>query len=256
MSTKPVRALVRHELRQFARDPSLLVFFVGLPVALAAFLEPAFKPLIVRDVAGASGVEHALPGMTVLFALFVVVYAGFGVFREHGWRTWDRLRMLHASPASILIGKAVVPFLLVLVQFVLMGVIGVVAFDLEYQGPWLAGVPLIVAFAAFLVSFGLLLATLLRTIEQMSALSGLLAVTMGALGGAIVPVESIASWARPIAPSSPAYWAMEGLQVLIVGGQTSRVLGSAVVLLAFAAGCFVLTALRFDATQVKTSWSY
>lgn len=256
MFARPAVALVRHELRQFARDPSLLVFFVGLPLALAAFLEPAFEPLVASELPGGSGADHAVPGMTVMFALFVIVYTGFGLFREHGWRTWDRLRMLHDGGLSILAGKAVVPFLLVLAQFTVMGLVGSLVFDVERRGGTAAGVVLVGAFAAFLVTCGLLLATVCRTIEQMSAISGLLAVTMAALGGAIVPVDSIASWARPLAPASPAYWAMQGLQVVIGGGSTGRVLTCSAALLGFAAACVVLTLLRFDATGTKTSWTY
>jgi ABC-2 type transport system permease protein len=256
MFARTTWALVRHELRQFARDPSLLIFFIGLPLALAAFLEPAFGPLVAADGSGGSGADQAVPGMTVMFALFVIVYTGFGLFREHGWRTWDRLRLLHGNGLSILAGKAVVPFLLVLTQFAVMGIIGSVAFDVDHRGATLAGVVLVASFAAFLVTCGLLLATVCRTIEQMSAISGLLSITMAALGGAIVPVDSIASWARPLAPASPAYWAVEGLQVVVGGGSTGRILTCSAVLLACAAACVALTLLRFDATRTKTSWTY
>ncbi|MGH9205894.1 MAG: ABC transporter permease, partial [Acidimicrobiales bacterium] len=81
-------------------------------------------------------------------------------------------------------------------------------------------------------------------------------VLFGFIGGAFVPFNLLPGWARTIAPMTPTYWAMRGMNSVVLGGRgMSGVAASIGVLLAMTV-LFVAVALqrlRFD--QTKTGWA-
>src|SRR5439155_21749794 len=99
-------AIARQDARVFRRDPLFVVVFTVMPLIVMAFVKPAFRDtLVAHGAAGANGAEQAVPGLAVMFSFFLVGQAGWGVFREHGWNTWLRLRASWASTPDIVAGK-------------------------------------------------------------------------------------------------------------------------------------------------------
>ncbi|WP_423919030.1 hypothetical protein [Candidatus Poriferisodalis sp.] len=50
------------------------------------------------------GPAHTVPSLGSLFALMGTASTGFWFFREHGWGTWDRLRIAPIRPFEIVAG--------------------------------------------------------------------------------------------------------------------------------------------------------
>jgi ABC-2 type transport system permease protein len=250
-------AVARQELRVLRQDPAPLTLLVFMPLLLIAFMQDAFRPVLVEEgFAGATGAEQAVPGMSVMFAFFLVGHVGFSFYREHGWATWERLRATAAPPAAIMAGKVVVPVFVCLLQLGVLFAVGVLAFGLVIAGS-LAGLALVaVAFAWSLVTLGVCVVALTRSIMQMNALSNLGAIVLAGLGGALMPLASLPSWAQAIGPGVPSYWAMRGFQDAIL---TESTLGDALlpaaVLLGFAGLFGALALVRFRFEETKTSWA-
>ena len=257
MSLRRSLAVARHDLRLLLRDPAPLILLIAMPVVLMAFLRPAFESsLVAAGYDDANGAEQAVPGVTVMFAFFLVGTVGFGFFREHGWNTWERIRASWARPSEVMAGKAVTPLLMAAVQLTLLFGLGRLLFGLRVRGPVTGLVVVGVALACCLVAFGFLLTAVCRTVMQMNALSNLGALLFAGVGGALAPLSAMPSWARTVAPVSPAYWAMRGYRdVILDGGGVGDVLLPAGVLLAFAAGAALLAATRFRFAETKTSWA-
>lgn len=100
-------AVARVQFRILRHDPWFLLIMFGMPVVVI----PVFHRVVglwLEDAGypGADGSEIVVPGQMVLFGFFLGGSAGFSIFREHGWRTWDRLRASAAAPAALLAGFA------------------------------------------------------------------------------------------------------------------------------------------------------
>jgi ABC-2 type transport system permease protein len=257
MSWRRSVAIVKHDLRILRSDPVFVIIFTLMPLVVMAFIKPAFRAaLVVAGVHGANGAEQAVPGTTVMFAFFMVGNVGFGVFREHGWATWERLRASRARPADIMAGKVVVPLLTLAVQLSVLFGIGGLLFGLHIRGSVVGLIVVAAALALCLVSLGLALLAVCRTVNQLNAVANLGTMVFAGLGGALAPISALPGWARAVAPATPAYWAMRGFRSVILhpGGMRSIALPS-FILLAFAAGFAVLTAMRFRFEEVKVSWA-
>jgi ABC-2 type transport system permease protein len=257
MWSGPSGAIFRNDLRVLRSDPGFLVIMIVMPLIVMGFMKPAFRStLVLGGVGGANGAEHAVPGTAVLFALFLVGNLGFGVFREHGWNTWERLRASPARTGELMGGKAVTPLLsLLLQQAILLGVGGLL-FDLELRGSVGAMLLVALAFGLSLVGMGFLLLALCRTVNQLNAVTNIGTMVLSGLGGAITPVSSLPDWARAVAPAVPSYWAMRGYRsVILDGGGAGEVLLPVVVLLGFGVVFGLVASLRFRVEETKISWA-
>ena len=257
MSWRRSWAIVRQDARILRSDPTFLLVFTVMPLLVMAFIKPAFRgALLIAGVEGATGAEQAVPGQTVLFAGFMVGNVGFGVFREHGWNTWERLRASAARPGEIMVGKVVVPIFTLALQLAVLFGLGGLIFGLRVHGSVLGLVAVAAAFALSLVGLGLVLLSLCRSIMQLNAIANLGAMLFSGLGGALTPISTLPGWARGIAPVTPSYWAMRGFRSVIVErGGLGDVVAPVAVLLAFAAGLSLVAALRFQMEETKISWA-
>ncbi|WP_419921248.1 hypothetical protein [Candidatus Poriferisodalis sp.] len=70
---------------------------IGMPGVLLFFVTDAII----------GGPAHSVPALASLFALMGTGSMGFSFFREHGWGTWDRLRVAPIRTIHIVGGKAV-----------------------------------------------------------------------------------------------------------------------------------------------------
>ncbi|MCS0639629.1 ABC transporter permease [Streptomyces sp. LP05-1] len=250
-------ALVRQDLRLQLRDPAPLVVRTAMPLLLMGFMQPLFRTALRADrVAGATGAEQAVPGMAVMFTFFLVNLVGFAVFREHGWRTWDRLRAGPARPAELLAARVVVPLGVAVLQLAVVFLAGGLLYDLRISGSWPALVAVGAALALCVVMFGMALVSLCRTVNQLAVFANLAALLFAGLGGALTPLSALPDWARPLAPGMPSYWAMRGFNAVIIeGGGAAAVLLPVLVLLGFSAGFAAVTLVFFRSEDRKVAWS-
>lgn len=152
-------------------------------------------------------------------------------------------------PAGVVIGGVAVGwFAVAMLQSVLILVIGAVFFGVDWGDP-VAATALVVTFAAVGCGAGLVVSTLARDPDRVSALGPPFGIVLAALGGCMVPLEVFPDPMLVVARAVPHYWAMVGWQRLVFdGGDLADVAASVAVLLAFAvallAGAAVL--LRRD----------
>jgi len=247
-------AVARHQVRITRNDPAFLIIMFLMPMALMPLMRKALGVnLVAAGFGSADGAEQVVPGQMVLFGFFVAGGASFALFREHGYRTWDRIRSSATAPTTLLAGFAG-PWVVihVLYQIVLLGA-GALFFGLRLDGgSALALLLIIMAFAFCLVAIVLLAAATFRTINQVQALINVGAMVFGGLGGALVPIEQLPGWARAIAPATPHYWAMQGhRKIFLEQGSVSDVLPAVLVLVAAGLVASALGAVRFRADETK-----
>lgn len=253
MSWRASVTIARHELRVVRTDPSTVVFLIIMPLGMVALMRQLFAgTLQAAGVTGATGAEFAVPGMAVSFAAFGVGYAGFAFFREHGWGTWDRLRASPATPLAILAGKVLPSVLITTAQVGLLLVLGGPLFGLTITGSWWALAVLVAVLAVCLNAFGLAVTAVARTSQQLNALGSLGGMAMAMLGGSFVPYAVMPGWAQALAPAMPTYWAMQGLDdVILGGGGLADVLVPVTAMLVFGAGFALLATIRFRFEETK-----
>lgn len=251
-----LRAVAVNELSILRSDPASLVVLLAMPLALMWFVRPAFGLLLrTEGFTRADGSAQSVPGFATMFSLFIAVIVATSFIREHAWGTWNRLRASTGSPWIIVLGKSLPMFFVASAQMGLLFLLGSALFDLRSEGPVIGLVAIVLGTAFTVVTMGVLLASVVRTSEQLTVLGNLGTLAFAAVGGAITPVATLPSVLRRIAPASPCYWTMRGFRAVILpGGDLVTVAESCCVLVAFGLAFALLASRRLRFDERKTTW--
>jgi ABC-2 type transport system permease protein len=225
---------VRQELQLL--NPRVFVIHFAMPILVALFLKNASASVLHHELAlpDASGADQAVPGMALLFLFFLTVVIGLTFCREHGWRTWDRVRASRARMGEVVLAKLSVPFVVGLAQLASVLLLGWALLGMHVRGSVAALVAVCVAVDLTVLGIGLLLVSLFDRYQVLSSVAQLLALVLAGFGGAMQPVQDMPGWIRAVAPATPHYWAMRAFrQILVSGAGLGDVLGDVMVLLAF-----------------------
>ncbi len=207
------------------------------------FEEAASRPdLIGLDVRTAgkgktvpTGFAGSAQSMLVLFLLMNTTISGAVLLtQEKQSRVLARLATLPIPYAGLLAGKILGLLGIAAVQGSVIIIMG--RFLGVWWGPSLpALLLLLLCLGLAAAALGIFLGGFLRTPEQASAISWIIPLFLGAIGGCWWPLEVVPSWMQTFGHVSPAAWAMDGLHGLISFGKGAEaVLLPCLVLLGYA----------------------
>jgi ABC-type multidrug transport system permease subunit len=194
-----------------------------------------------------SGFQQAVPGILVMFTLFVLLSSSGSLLVQE--RTQGLLRRLASTPiskAEVIAGKWDGRMVLAAVQISFALIVGTFLFSMDW-GPNLGMVMLVlVAWGGFCASAGLWLGTVANTPAQAGGLGVLAANGLAALGGCWWPIEVAPAWMQFVQKFLPTGWTMDALHKLIsFQADASSVIPNIAMLLAAAAVFGGLAVRRF-----------
>lgn len=235
-------AFLRKEWATWRQDPTLFVFLFAAPLLLQALLTDAFSRMT-----GSAGANQTVPGFTIMFGCYVMMFMGTAHYREHASGAWTLVRSSGLSRGMMALQLAIPYFALSVAQMALLILTGRILFGGTVNGSLFALAFLIPVIAWTAIALGLVLTSLTRNVSAMQNLCQLVVLGMGALGGAVVPVRLLPPWAHPLAPLTPQYWAVDGMrQVLTEYGGTASIAPNLAVLLGWAAVLSIIATVAFD----------
>lgn len=199
----------------------------------------------LENIRQPTSTEQNVPGYTIFGVFFIVLTLASSFIQEKNDGTFQRILTAPLSKAALILGKLLPYYLVNLVQITLMFAVGVAFFDLRLGN--IGALFLIsLALSASANGMGLLVAAVGKTEAQVNALAVLLAITLSALGGMMVPVFLMPGFMKTISLFTPHAWALSGYHdVMIRGLGVSAVLDDAGVLIGFAILFFLISLWRF-----------
>lgn len=163
-------------------------------------------------------------------------------------RTYGVSRRMVAAPVrirTILVGETLGRFLVAMVQAVFIVVLSAVAFGVAWGDPLAASI-IVILFALVGTGAAMVVGVFSSNPDQASALGTMLGMLLGALGGAMVPLEIFGQPMQTLAHLTPHAWAIEGLRdVGLRGAGVVDIVTQLAVLAAYAAILLGLGTWRF-----------
>jgi ABC-2 type transport system permease protein len=189
--------------------------------------------------------EQNVPAYTIFGVFFIGLTLASSFLQEKKDGTFQRILAAPLYKTALLIGKLLPYYLVNLIQIALMFCIGVVVFGIKLG--YLPAVAIIsFALAAAANGLGLLVAALGKTEAQVSGLSVLLAITLSALGGMMVPTFIMPDLMKTLSLFTPHAWALAGYHDVIIRGLGVKdILTKMLVLFGFASLFFAMALWRF-----------
>jgi len=195
----------------------------------------------------------AVAGIAVLFVFGTAQVTARSIFDEKKIGSFRRLLAAPMSKASLLSGKMLPNIIVGMIQFTVIFAFGI--FGLKWLGlasPSLGNDPLAVVLVCLIIclcstAFGILVAAIARTENQIGGLTSLLVWGLGIIGGAFIPVFILDQFLGPVVKVIPQYWANRALSSLMLRGLgLADVSTEIAVLLGFTILFFLIGLWRFD----------
>jgi ABC-2 type transport system permease protein len=234
-----------------------------LAQARSQFERAQTQPLIdvVQTVPSQEGEREEVPdlglvavaGIAVLFVFGTAQVTARSIYDEKKVGSFRRLLAAPMSKTSLLSGKMLPNIIVGMIQFTVIFAFGI--FGLKWLGltsPTLGNDPLAVVLVCFIIclcstAFGILVAAIARTENQIGGLTSLLVWGLGILGGAFIPVFILDQFLGPVVKVIPQYWANRALSSLMLRGLgLADVMTEIAALLGFTVVFFLIGLWRFD----------
>ena len=174
----------------------------GLPVEVVNVMQPGNND--------AAAVSFYAAGIGVMFLLFSCSGAGGALLDEQEAGTLERLIGSRAGMNGVLAAKWIFLILMGVGQLTLMFTWGMLLFGLPLKTHLPGFFVMTVATAAAAGGFGLVLATIARSRQQLSGMSTILILTMSALGGSMFPRFMMSETMQKIGRVTFNAWALDG----------------------------------------------
>ncbi len=195
----------------------------------------------------------AVSGIAVLFVFGTAQVTARSIYDEKKIGSFRRLLAAPMSKASLLSGKMLPNIVVGLIQFAVIFAFGV--YGLKWLGlsaPTLGNQPLTLLLVCLVIclcstAFGILIAAIARTENQIGGITSLLVWGLGIVGGAFIPIAFLDQFLGPVVKVIPQYWANRALSSLMVRGLgLADITTEIAVLLGFTALFFLFGLWRFD----------
>ena len=216
----------------------------GLPQAITVgAVETAVRQLDLATFFAAS--------MSVFFLFFTVSFGVNGLLEETQQGTIRRLLAAPIRMLSIVVGKAIVSFVLGVVSMTVLVVASSVLIGASWGNP--VGVAiLIVMGVASATGIMMVVAAFAKTPEQAGNLMAILAVGLGMIGGVFFPSDLGSGVLTYLSYLSPHRWFLLGLSDLAGGGGLSMIVPSLTGLAVFTAVTWAVAMARFSRKGLAT----
>lgn len=193
--------------------------------------------------------QQNVPGFTVMYAFFIVMYAGRSFLNEKSSGTFTRILNAPVNRWTLFFGKMLPNFIIGIAQVAVLFAFGYFVFDMSLgSSPFgLAAISIALVWASSCL--GMLVAALFKTEAQVNGWSVLIVLTLAALGGTMVPLFIMPDFMKQMALITPHAWALNGFQdILVRGGGLQDVLSNIAVLFTFGLVFLLISVwkLKFD----------
>lgn len=165
---------------------------------------------VISAKTGNLGLVQAVAGTAVMMLLFSLTGMGGGLLDEKEQGTLKRLLYSPIHPIEILLGKMSASIIVATFQLVFMFSFTSLVFHLHITDKIIPLVILILATAFACAGFGLLLATIARSRQQLQGMSTLIILSMSVIGGSMIPTFIMPQWMQNISVISINYWSIQG----------------------------------------------
>ena len=188
-----------------------------------------------------TAIQNIVPGFILFAMFFVVIPLAASIISEKNEGAFQRLRTLPVGLGVILGSKVLVYFVVCLVQFFLMMLVGLWVFPHFLNMPPLQlgnNIPAILfataASALAAIGFGILVGSSSGTMAQASLFGSVMVVLLGVISGTFLPVHVMPKAIQAVSLISPMRWGIDNyLDVFIRGGGIISILPRSLMLFAF-----------------------
>ncbi len=208
--------------------------------------QPQFLVTNVGNIGPINAANVTVPGYLVMFIFMSAAFTALTLAMERETGTLERLATSGAGTLATVSGKFLSSVYRGVIQVVILGLFGTLIFGMtlgETPGATVA-VALLMVLASS--AFGVMLASIFRTVRSASPAAVLVSLVAAPLGGSWWPLFILGDWMRGLALLTPHGWANTAFnRLMLFGGDLGSVAFELMALAGFAIGFIAVAVWRF-----------
>ena len=195
---------------------------------------------------GGNPYNQSSPGILVQFAIFQMFTSALILIQERKTRCLQRLITTNMRLSHLIAGHWLAMFAMVFMQTAILVIFGQLVLKVNYLGSPLGTLLVAIGLCMWISSMGLLIGVIAKGEEQAILFSMVAMILFASLGGAWVPLDVGSKLFNTVGHLTPAAWAMDGFQnILLRGLGLNSTIQPTLILLGYAVLFFVLAVWRF-----------
>jgi len=195
---------------------------------------------------GGNAYNQTSPGILVQFVIFQMFTSALILIQERKTRCLQRLITTNMRPSHLIAGHWLAMFAMAFLQTAILVIFGQLMLKVNYLGSPLGTLLVAIGLCMWVASMGLLIGVVSKGEEQAILFSLVAMFVFTSLGGAWFPLEGAGKLFYTVGHLTPAAWAMDGFQNILVRGLgLSSTIQPTLILLGYAFVFFVLAVWRF-----------
>ncbi|MDY9923675.1 ABC transporter permease [Methanobacterium sp.] len=188
-------ALWRRELIRFIRDRSRLISSVITPILWLVIFGGGLG-LSISAATGLNYTQFLLPGIIAQTLLFTAIFLGISVIWDRQFGFMKEILVAPISRVSIFAGKMFGVGTAAIIQGIIVIILGyLIGVPLSLYAVSMA-VPLMIIITIGLTCIGLVIASLMTSLESFGTIVTFVNMPMFFLSGALFPVTNLPAWIR------------------------------------------------------------
>jgi len=204
----------------------------------------------VGDIEAPNAADFTIPGYLVMFVFFAAAFTAETVARERENRTLERLVTVGAGRAATLGGKFLKAVYQGVLQVTMLWLVGIFGFAVTLGDAPAATIIVSALMVLVSASFGVMLASLVRTVRAAAPLAVLVSLVAAPLGGCWWPLFIVPEWMQALARFTPHGWANTAFnRLMLFGGDFGSVAYEMVALAGFGIAFAVVAVWRFRVVE-------
>jgi len=164
----------------------------------------------VEEAGGSSILGYFLPGLSMMGILFLAQSATRDILHDRESGLVRHLLTAPVSPVDYIFGKCISVLVVSTLGFFFLIAFGIAA-GVNW-GPATTTIALVLAASLAASGALVLISSLVGTERQADALSTIVIMVWCLIGGAFVPISQFPDFLRPLAKTTPVFWAVDGFQ--------------------------------------------
>lgn len=201
------------ELKRYWRDKSRIISSFIQPILFLVIFGGGFSFV---KLGGLNYQTFLFPGIVAMSLVGISISSGISVIWDREFGILKEILVAPVSRTSIFVGKALGGCVTALIQ-------GVIVLSLAFllgvpltTGSFILSVGSMVIISLGLVSIGLIIASLIETIESFGVIMNFLIFPLIFLSGAFYPLQEAPEWLRIVSYFNPLTYGVESLRSVII----------------------------------------
>jgi len=207
---RKIYGLWRREVLRYWREKSRIISSFILPLLWLLVFGSGMRGV---ELAGSQSYQtYIFPGIVAMTLLFTSVWSGISIIWDREFGFFKEIMVAPVSRTSIVIGKALGSGTSALIQgFILLPLSFLVGVHLSPIS-FLILIPTMVLISIGLVCIGLLIASLITSMEGFNFIMSLVVMPMFFTSGALFPLTSAPDWLRGFSYVNPLTYGVDALR--------------------------------------------